>query len=92
MLSFCLSNVHTTVTIFSTGGKFRLVLNFTELYTLTQATRSYVLLLHHNTTNLGQLGKYTMNQIKVNMVSFSHDPRHRGGPSSTPGNEAWTHY
>ena len=33
------------VTIFSTGGKFRPVSNFTELHTLTLATRSYTLLL-----------------------------------------------
>ena len=32
------------VTIFSTGGKFRLVSNFTELHTLTLAARSYALL------------------------------------------------
>ena len=32
-------------TIFSAGGKFRPVLNFAELYTLTQATCSYVFLL-----------------------------------------------
>ena len=32
------------VTIFSTGGRFRLVSRFTELHTLTQAARSYVLL------------------------------------------------
>ena len=31
------------VTIFSTGGKFRLVSNFTEFHTLTQATGSYAL-------------------------------------------------
>ena len=34
------------VTIFSTGGKVRPVSSFTELYTLTQATRSYALLLN----------------------------------------------
>ena len=33
------------VTIFSTGGKFRPVSNFTELHTLTLAARSYTLLL-----------------------------------------------
>ena len=33
------------VTIFSTGGKFRLVLNFTDLCALTLAACSYVLLL-----------------------------------------------
>ena len=32
------------VTIFSTGGKFRLVPNFMELHALILATRSYVLL------------------------------------------------
>ena len=32
------------VTNFITGGKFRLVSNFTELYALTLAARSYVLL------------------------------------------------
>ena len=32
------------VTIFSTGGKFQQVSNFTELHTLILATRSYVLL------------------------------------------------
>ena len=32
------------VTIFSTGGKFRPVSNFTKLYTLTLAAHSYVLL------------------------------------------------
>ena len=32
------------VTIFSTGGKFRPVLNFTELHALTQAAYSYALL------------------------------------------------
>ena len=30
--------------IFSTGGKFKQVSNFTELHPLTLATRSYVLL------------------------------------------------
>ena len=34
------------VTIFSTGGKFRPVSNFTELHTLTQAARSYSLLIY----------------------------------------------
>ena len=33
------------VTIFSTGGKFRLVSNFTDLHALTLAARSYALLL-----------------------------------------------
>ena len=33
-------------TIFSTGGKFQPVSNFTELHALTVATRSYVLLIH----------------------------------------------
>ena len=33
------------VTIFSTGGKFRLVSNFIELHTLTLATRAYVFLV-----------------------------------------------
>ena len=33
------------VTIFSTGGKFGPVLNFTELHALTLAARSYALLL-----------------------------------------------
>ena len=33
-------------TIFSTDDKVRLVLNFTELHTLTLATRSYALSLH----------------------------------------------
>ena len=32
------------VTIFSTGGKFRPVSNFTELHALTLAARSYALL------------------------------------------------
>ena len=32
------------VTIFSTGGKFRPVSNFTELHALTQASHSYALL------------------------------------------------
>ena len=34
------------VTIFSTHGKFHLVLNFTELHTLTLTTRSYALLIY----------------------------------------------
>ena len=38
------------VTIFSTGGKFRLVSNFTELHSLTLAARSYVLLPTYNET------------------------------------------
>ena len=33
------------VTIFSTGGKFQLVSNSTELHALTLAVRSYVLLV-----------------------------------------------
>ena len=36
------------VTIFSTGGKFRPVSNFTELHALTQAARSYALLANLN--------------------------------------------
>ena len=32
-------------TIFSNGGKFRLVSNFMKLHALTQAARSYVLLV-----------------------------------------------
>ena len=36
------------VTIFSTGGKFRPVSNFTYLHTLTLATCSYALLVHAN--------------------------------------------
>ena len=35
------------VTIFSTGGEFRLVSNFPELHTVTQATRSHALLICH---------------------------------------------
>ena len=34
------------VTIFSTHGKFHLVLNFTELHTLTLTARSYALLIY----------------------------------------------
>ena len=38
------------VTIFSTGGKFHLVLNLMYLHALTQVTRSYTLLqLYDNT-------------------------------------------
>ena len=33
------------LSIFSTGSKFRLVVNFMELHTLTQAIHSYVLLV-----------------------------------------------
>ena len=43
------------VIICSSGGKFQLVSNFTELHTLTQATRSYVLLLHIHTYIMGVL-------------------------------------
>ena len=50
----CLAYVYAAcivcVTIFSTSGKFRLVSNFTELDTLTQAARSYALL--YNTSLL----------------------------------------
>ena len=35
------------VTIFSTGGKFHPVSNFTELHALTQAVRSYALLISY---------------------------------------------
>ena len=35
------------VTIFSTGSKFKLVSNFTELQALTLAAHSYVLLFYH---------------------------------------------
>ena len=41
------------VTIFSTGGKFRLVSNFTWLHALTLAARSYVLLTQYRTCTLG---------------------------------------
>ena len=37
------------VTIFSTGGKFQLVCNFTVLYAIIQAGRSYALLLYSKT-------------------------------------------
>ena len=44
MLMFmCSCAVH--VTIYSAGGKFQPVSNFTELHALTQAPRSYVLLM-----------------------------------------------
>ena len=36
------------VTIFSTGGKFQPVSNFTELHVFTQATRSCALLIDIN--------------------------------------------
>ena len=44
-MSMCSCTVR--VTISSTGGKFRLVSNFTELYALTLAARSYALLVSY---------------------------------------------
>ena len=43
------------VTIFSTGGKFKLVSLFTELHTLTQAARSYALLYTLCNQRLGEV-------------------------------------
>ena len=40
------------VTVFSTGGEFQPVCNFTELYALTQAAHSYVLLFPSYTLRL----------------------------------------
>ena len=40
------------VTIFSMGGKFRPVSNFTELHALALAARSYVLLVHSYVENV----------------------------------------
>ena len=41
---FCLRSLCNMFTNFSTGGKFQLVSNFTDLNVLTAATCSYVLL------------------------------------------------
>ena len=43
------------VTIFSTGSKFRLVSNFTELHVLTQVAHPYVLLLKTHRDAVGIL-------------------------------------
>ena len=56
--------MHTQVTIFNTGVKFRLVSNFMELCTLTQAARSYVLLTVYNV--------YTGNVYKI-----KHNAQHK---------------
>ena len=39
------------VIVFSTGGKFCPESNFMELHAVTQATRSYALILIHNMKN-----------------------------------------
>ena len=49
------------VTIFSTGGKFQLVCNFTVLYAIIQAGRSYALLLYSLRLSLDNVNRIPYN-------------------------------
>ena len=53
--SYVYAQLRIRVTIFSTGSKFQLVSNFTELHTLTLAARSYALLVESRAHKNGRL-------------------------------------
>ena len=58
-MAYCLCSRH-TVTIFSTGGKFRLVSTFSELHILTPAACSYTLVTD------------VVSEIQVVLLEWSH--------------------